>query len=109
MGERPDEEQGREDREPEVERRREEGVPSDQGLDRGRDEGAQVSRREGLPRGEEGDASVQEGEGVLRPLSGARPLRRLGRWLRGVGLSRTLCERRAPPLIGPSSVRPPEY
>merc|ERR1712093_506733 len=67
--ERPDEEQGREDREPEVERRRQEGLPSDQGLDRGRDQGAQGARREGLRRGEEGDAPVQEGEGVLRPVS----------------------------------------
>merc|ERR1711900_37359 len=105
----PDEEQEREDREQEGERERQEGLRPDQGLDRRRAEGAQGSRREGLLRGEEGYAALQEGEGVLRPLSAARSPRRLGRWLRDVGLSRTLCERRAPPLIGPSSVRPPEY
>merc|ERR1712093_831455 len=105
----PDEEQEREDCEQEEERSGQEDVRPDQGLDRRRDEGAQVPWREGIPRGEEGHAALQEGEGVLRPLSGARSLRRLGRWLRGVGLSRTLCERRAPPLIGPSSVRLPEY
>merc|ERR1711970_1574750 len=63
-----DEEQEREDREQEGEREREEGLRPDQGLDRGRDEGAEGSRGEGIPRGEEGDAPVQEGEGVLRPV-----------------------------------------
>merc|ERR1711964_163359 len=94
---------------PDEEQEREEGLRPDQGLDRRRAEGAQGSRCEGLLRGEEGYATLQEGQGVLRPLSAARSPRRLGRWLRDVGLSRTLCERRAPPLIGPSSVRPPEY
>merc|ERR1712072_531472 len=107
----PDEEQEREDREQEGEREREEGLRPDQGLDHRRDEGAQVPRGEGIPRGEEGHSALQEGQGVLHPvnLSAACSLRRLGRRLRGVGLSRTLCERRAPPLIAPSSVHPPEY
>merc|ERR1712167_65749 len=92
----PDEEQEREDREQEGQREREEGLRADQGLDRRRDEGAQVPRGEGVPRGEEGHSALQEGQGVLHPmsLSAACSLRRLRRWLRGVGLSRTLCERR---------------
>merc|ERR1712072_537699 len=64
-----DEEQEREDREQEGEREREEGLRPDQGLDRGRDEGAEVPEREGLRRREEGHAPVQEGEGVLRAVS----------------------------------------
>merc|ERR1712093_159614 len=66
---RPDEEQERTDREQEVECRRQEGLQLHQGLDRGRDQGAQGARREGLRRCEEGDPPVQEGEGVLRQLS----------------------------------------
>merc|ERR1712100_842901 len=50
------------------EQEREERLRPDQGLDRGRDEGAEGSRGEGIPRGEEGHSPVQEGEGVLRPV-----------------------------------------
>merc|ERR1712193_479645 len=59
----------REDREPQAECEREEGLRPDQGLDRGRDQGAEVPWREGLRRSEEGLAPLQEGEGVLRPVS----------------------------------------
>merc|ERR1712205_286548 len=68
------------------------GLRPDQGLDRGRDEGAEVPEREGLRRREEGHAPVQEGEGVLRPVSAKRD----DAWRRGrsqlldVGLSRIL-------------------
>merc|ERR1712139_554745 len=66
---RPDEEQGGEDRKPEAERQRQEGLLLYQGLDCGRGEGTEGARREGVRRGEEGDSAVQEGEGVLRPVS----------------------------------------
>merc|ERR1711896_10073 len=59
-------------REQEAERERQEGLRPDQGLDLGRDSGAQGSRREGLRRREEGHAPVQEGEGVLHPVSAKR-------------------------------------
>merc|ERR1711988_1107682 len=52
-----------------IERKRQEGLRPDQGLDPRRGEGAEGSWREGLRRREEGHAPVQEGEGVLRPLS----------------------------------------
>merc|ERR1711924_23630 len=56
------EEQEWEDREPQAECEREEGLRPDQGLDRGRDQGAQVPWREGLRRSEEGLAPLQEGK-----------------------------------------------
>merc|ERR1712182_9841 len=74
--ERFDEEQEREDRELQAECEREEGLRPDQGLDRGRDQGAQVPWREGLRRSEEGLAPLQEGEGVLRPVSTSSVLSR---------------------------------
>merc|ERR1711959_480730 len=58
------------------EQEREEGLRPDQGLDRGRDQGAQVPWREGLRRSEEGLAPLQEGEGVLRPVSTSSALSR---------------------------------
>merc|ERR1712225_234881 len=88
------EEQGREDREPQGEREREAGLRPDQGLDRGRDEGAEVSWPEGLHRGEEGFAPLQEGEGVLRPVSTSCMLsQHMMALLWDVWLSRVLSER----------------
>merc|ERR1711959_433788 len=74
--ERFDEEQEREDREPQAECEREESLRPNQGLDRGRDQGAEVPWPEGLHRGEEGLAPLQEGEGVLRPVSSSCVLSR---------------------------------
>merc|ERR1711924_553564 len=73
-----DEEQEREDREPEAECEREEGLHPHQGLDRGRDQGAQVPWPQGLHRGEEGLGPLQEGEGVLWQLSSSCVLSRQG-------------------------------
>merc|ERR1712096_340390 len=65
---------------------------TDQGLDRGRDQGAQGARREGLRRCEEGDPPVQEGEGVLRQVSiTTRPSRQRGRCCSGMWGSPTSC------------------
>merc|ERR1712118_364313 len=75
--ERFDEEQEREDREPEA-CEREEGLHPHQGLDRGRDQGAQVPWPQGLHRGEEGLGPLQEGEGVLWQLSSSCVLSRQG-------------------------------
>merc|ERR1712196_739985 len=56
----------------------EEGLHPHQGLDRGRDQGAQVPWPQGLHRGEEGLGPLQEGEGVLWQLSSSCVLSRQG-------------------------------
>merc|ERR1719158_729560 len=68
---RPDEDQGREDRDEEAARRRQEGLRAHQGLDLGRAEGSEGPRRQWLPGSEEGVAALQEGQGDLWPVSAA--------------------------------------